>query len=235
MLLLASCLLLAVAGVEAGSRAWQPPIQHARSAVAASIAVRDLSGINNVYFNGTNVSSSHHAHAHARQKRYYGITTPNGGTFPHLWPDGNIEACFEQESHTHQGTSKTTREILETNLVAARELWRQAGLDDKGGKFEFIFLDANDPKCSREQRSTHLYIMYAGEGVRSMSTTVGIDRPRSNPDDEDAELKDLGPSMTLVDLLDIGMGNVVANYAHEMGVSRSTEPLFFFSRRMVMA
>lgn len=206
-------LLLAVSGVDAGSRAWQPPIVHAK----AAIAVRDVSGINNIYSNGTNGSSHHHAHTH--QKRYYGITNPaNTGPYPRLWPNGNIDACFEQVSHTHKGETKTTRQILYDDLITARELWRGSGLDDKDGHFQFNILADNDPGCARELRSTHLFIQYAGEGVRQMSTTVGVDQPRAAPE-SNKPLKDLGPSMTLTDILDIGMENVVANYAHEMGVS----------------
>jgi hypothetical protein len=215
MLLLGPWLLLTVAGVEAGSRAWQPPIQHARSAIAASIAVRDLSGLNNAYSNGTNVSPGHHDH----QKRFYGVATKPGDGYSYLWPNGNIVACFEQVQHEHQGQTKSTRDILYDPLMAARELWRQAGLDNKDGKFGFTILPDNDLRCAPNQRSTTLYIVYAGENVRSMSSTVGIDHPKKPPG-PGVDIKDLGPVMTLVDLLDIGMENVVANYAHEMGVSQ---------------
>lgn len=202
-------LLLAVTGVEAGSRAWQPPLVHAK----AAIAVRDLSGVNNVYSNGTNVSSSHHAH----QKRYYGINTPaESELYPRLWPGGNIYACFEQVDHVHEGATKSTRAILYDQLITARELWRAEGLDDKNGNFQFIILDDDDARCEPNQRSTTLLIIYAGEGVLSMSTTVGIDRPRAAPG-PGVPLKKLGPSMTLSDSREMGMGNVVANYAHEMG------------------
>ncbi len=203
-------LLLAVAGVEAGSRAWQPPIQHAK----AAIAVRDFSGINSIYSNGTNVSSHHHSH----QKRYFGLTAPaDSGRYPRLWPNGNIDACFEQRSHLYKGQNLHTRDILYDNLITARELWRQAGLDDKGGKFQFNILGDDDPRCERSQRSSHLFIMYAGEGVRLMATTVGVGQPKAAPESDRPD-KDLGPVMTLSDNLEMGMGNVVANYAHEMGV-----------------
>lgn len=115
-------LLLAIT-VQAGNRAWEPPIQHAK----AAIAVRDLSGLNNIYSNGTNVSSEHHAH----QKRFYGLSNPaNTGSYPRLWPNGNIDACFEQRSHQYNGQNVATRDILYNDLITARELWRNAGLDD---------------------------------------------------------------------------------------------------------
>ena len=219
MLAFSPCLvaiLLAATGVEAGSRLWQPPITHAKAAVAAGIAVRDLSGVNNIYFNGTNVSSTQHGH----QKRYFGLSTPSGSSdYPRLWPNGNIDACFDTATHTHKGVNGvSTRDILYDNLIAARELWRQAGLDDKGGNFQFNILPDNDPGCARALRSTHLLIIYAGENVRKMTSTVGVILPLGEPGGTGDSLY-LGPSMTLTDILDIGMMNVVANYAHEMGVS----------------
>ncbi|KAG7286883.1 hypothetical protein NEMBOFW57_009201 [Staphylotrichum longicolle] len=217
MLAFSPCLvaiILAATGVEAGSRLWQPRITHAKAAVAAGIAVRDLSGVTNIYFNGTNFSSTQHGH----QKRYFGLNTPSGSSdYPRLWPNGNIDACFDTATHTHNGVNGvSTRDILYDNLIAARELWRQAGLDDKGGSFQFNILADNDPGCARALRSTHLLIIYAGENVRKMSSTVGVIQPLGEPGGTGPSLY-LGPSMTLTDILDIGMMNVVANYAHEMG------------------
>ncbi len=209
-------LLLAATGVEAGSRLWQPPIKHAKAAVAAAITVRDLSGVNNIYSNVTNVSSPQHGH----QKRYFGLNTPSDSPdYPHLWPGGNINACYDTATFTHNGeTGKTVRDILHTDLLAARELWRLNGLDDKGDTFKFNILPDGDPGCAQALRSTHLLILYAGEGVRKMATSVGMTRPAGAPG-PDADTLVLGPTMTLTDILDIGMGNPVANYAHEMGVS----------------
>ncbi|KAK4143424.1 uncharacterized protein C8A04DRAFT_28849 [Dichotomopilus funicola] len=203
-------LLLAIT-VQAGNRAWEPPIQYAK----AAIAVRDLSGINNIYSNGTNVSSAHHAH----QKRFFGLSNPaTTGSYPRLWPNGNIDACFEQRSHLYNGQNVATRDILYNDLITARELWRNAGLDDKNGNFRFTILGDDDPGCERNQRSTHLLIMYAGQGQRKMSTTVGVDQPLAAPESDRPD-SELGPTMTLTDNIDVGMGNVVANYAHEMGHS----------------
>ncbi|KAK3292953.1 uncharacterized protein B0H64DRAFT_434245 [Chaetomium fimeti] len=203
--------LLAVTAVDAGNRAWEPPIHYAKAAIAS----RDLSGVNNIYFNGTNVSSHHQAH----QKRFFGLSNPaTTGAYPRLWPNGNIDACFEQRSHLHQGVNKPTRQILYDNLITARELWRQAGLEDNNGKFRFNILPDDDAGCERNQRSTHLLIMYAGENNRKMSTTVGVDSPQAAPESDRPD-SELGPVMTLSDVIDIGMGNVVANYAHEMGHS----------------
>ncbi|KAK4154118.1 hypothetical protein C8A00DRAFT_14756 [Chaetomidium leptoderma] len=202
-------LLLVTTGVYAGNRAWEPPIHYAKAAIAA----RDLSGVNNIYFNGTNVSSDYHAH----QKRFFGISSPaTTGSYPHLWPSGNIDACFEDRTHQHDGATKHTRDILYDNLITARQLWRQNGLDDGDGHFRFNILPEDDAGCERSQRSTHLLIMYAGENVRKMSTSVGVDQPRGSPENNGPD-SDLGPTMILTDILDIGMGNVVANYAHEMG------------------
>lgn len=205
-------LLVAVGSVNAGSRAWEPRIRHAKAAIAA----RDLSGVNDIYLNRTNAFSGHPPH----QKRAFGVGYPaNSGSWPRLWPNGNIDACFEQRSHLHGGQNKHTRDILYDDLIAARELWRSNGLDDKNGQFRFNILGDNDPRCERSQRSSHLFIMYAGEGVQRMSTTVGFDQARSEPD-SDAPDSDLGCTMVLSDLEDMGMENVVANYAHEMGVSK---------------
>ncbi|KAK4040083.1 hypothetical protein C8A01DRAFT_15991 [Parachaetomium inaequale] len=201
-------LLLAVTGVDAGNRAWEPPIHYAKAAIAA----RDLSGVNNIYFNGTNVSSDHHAH----QKRFFGINTPaNSQSYPRLWPNGNIDACFEQVDHQHDGQMKSTRAILYDGLIAARELWRQEGLDDNKG-FRFNILPDNDAGCQRNLRSTHLLIIYAGQGSTKMATTVGIDQPQAAPE-SNAPDSMLGPTITLSDSLEVGMENVVANFAHELG------------------
>jgi hypothetical protein len=214
-------LLLAGTVVDAGNRAWEPPIHYAKAATAA----RDLSGVNNIYFNGTNVSSDYHAH----QKRFFGISTPaNSQTYPRLWPNGNIDACFEQVTHLHDGEQKTTRAILYDALIAARELWRQEGLDDDKGKFRFNILPDNDPGCQRNLRSTHLLIIYAGQGETKMATTVGIDQPQAAPESDAPDSK-LGPTITLSDNTEVGMQNVVANFAHEMGVRFPRDLDFGFS------
>ena len=69
-------LLIAVTGVNAGSRAWQPPLHYAKSAIAA----RELSvGIEDMGFNGTRGWS----HYSTYQKRFFGITNPaTTGPYP---------------------------------------------------------------------------------------------------------------------------------------------------------
>ncbi|EEP82319.1 predicted protein [Uncinocarpus reesii 1704] len=182
------CWLSAITGVLAGNRAWEPKV------------AEDL-------HNSTGSVQNHHL-----GKRWYIIEADPSHK---LWPRGNIKVCFQARSHAHEGgVTKTTEEILRGRLEGARKLWRDAGLDDHDGWFEFEFLPVNDPLCHDEsRRKEFLLVIYAGYDVEIMGTTPG----KRTTLKTDVSFDKSGPSMTLSDSLEMGMKNVVANFAHEMG------------------
>lgn len=161
-----------------------------------------------------NITVNRASQARPLNKRWYIIQHDDGHE---LWPKGNIKVCFENREHMHQGESKTIEAILRGHLEAARMLWKNRGLDDHDGWFHFEFLDVDDPLCSDQgQRLKFLMVIYAGEGEIEMATSPGRRKHRLNGPWQRA-----GSIMLLSDSLDVGMGNIVANFAHEMGVSPS--------------
>ncbi|KAM5473834.1 hypothetical protein MferCBS49748_000800 [Microsporum ferrugineum] len=135
-----------------------------------------------------------------RAKRALSIVPGSGNADRHIWPNMNIPYCFEHKSWPDRG-GKSTKEILFNDLVEARDLWYQQGLPES-----FKWTELNDYACSSSQRSDYLLIQFNTEG--RLSSTVGKPPIDSlNP----------GPRMLLSDSVEVGMLNVVANYAHEMG------------------
>ncbi|OAA80521.1 Metallopeptidase, catalytic domain protein [Akanthomyces lecanii RCEF 1005] len=193
--------------VLAGSRAWEASIAVNRANASHALFSRD-STLSNSYGNGS-VSSGHTGYI---GKRWIGNPNSPSHDFPYkLWENGNIDVCFEDKSHTHKGTSKTTEAILKDDLTAARELWRNVGLDNKDNHFAFEFRDR--AWCDSHRRNDYLEIAYAGEGVRKMATSPGqVIKTSDTPTDGEA-----GSTSILSDLTTMGMKNVVSNYAHEMG------------------
>lgn len=214
-------LALAIAGVEAGSRAWESSVKYARTAEMEAIHARDLAF--QAHGNGTTLSGRGISRATTRDappssqhdKRWIGIK-PDGATL-RLWPQGNIKVCFEQQTWP---SGSTTEDILRPSLASARGLWRDRNLDDRDGWFQFEFV-ADAAWCNdRANRPDYLLVMYAGPNVQNMATTPGmgpkLDTANTRP------IEDLGPKMMLSDVLTMGHKNVVANFAHEMGVSRDS-------------
>ena len=223
-------------GVSAGNRAWEPAVKPRTESI--QITVRDVSGAHNVYANRSQAgvvkradiarqyTRNHvNSHAHDHEKRWFGLPSSREAGAPYLWPQGNIRACFENAQHMHEGVLKTTEQILSVPLQGARELWRQAGLDDKNGWFHFDVITNNPTYCSennRNDRHEFLLIKYAGQGIRNMATSTGMPAeldPSPDRFPEPYTFDELGPRMTLSDDPDMGQKNVVANFAHEMGVS----------------
>ncbi|KAK3395014.1 hypothetical protein B0H63DRAFT_445088 [Podospora didyma] len=219
-------------GVNAGNRAWEPTLKPRAESV--QITVRDVSGAHDVYGNKSQVGvmkradiarqyTRSHASTHGHEKRWFGLPSSREAGAPYLWPQGNIRACFENAQHMHDGAMKTTEQILSEPLQGARELWRQAGLDDKNGWFHFDVITNNPTYCSennRNDRHEFLLIKYAGEGVRTMATSTGMPAeldPSPDRFPEPYTFDELGPRMILSDDPDMGQKNVVANFAHEMG------------------
>lgn len=184
---------------------------------APEVEVRDLSDTTS-YGNGkSNGSNTNTPRNHQHNKRWLGIDETE---FHTLWDKGHIKVCFERTSHTHKGQDKTTEEILRADLENARNLWRGAGLDSKDGWFGFDIQDDDDYCTSRDKRYEFLLVKYAGEGVEKMATSPG--KPlKLSPDNDQHPFDKLGARMQLSDSTNMGMMNVVPNYAHEMGVSAS--------------
>lgn len=147
---------------------------------------------------------------HINRKRYITIKPGADAHQNRHWPKGVITYCFETKTWPERG-GKSTREILFEDLRNARDLWYQAGLpesfDWKEGSSDFC----KDPS----KRPDFLLIRFNTEG--KLATTPGVP-----PRNEDS--LNVGPRMMLSDATDVGMLNIVSNYAHEMGVSGFSSP-----------
>lgn len=118
------------------------------------------------------------------------------GTY-RTWPNGGeIKYCFEDEA---------TKEKLLYNLEAARDRWYAAGLPEARG---FKLTEVSQEECT-SSRYNVLLIKYNDRG--SLSTTPGL------PPKDDGDPTTDGPTMELSDATNVGMLEVIANYAHELG------------------
>ncbi|KAL8730075.1 MAG: hypothetical protein Q9166_004274 [cf. Caloplaca sp. 2 TL-2023] len=126
------------------------------------------------------------------EKRYF-IIQPQGTL--RVWPNAEIRYCFDSDQ---------TRQRLLYSLQAARDRWYAAGLPEN--RFKLTEVSASECK---DRRSEVLLITYNTEG--RLATTPGLPPLDAN----DPEYK--GPSMTLSDSTNVGMLEVIANYAHELG------------------
>lgn len=129
------------------------------------------------------------------ERRYLAMKPKAGPGQAQLWPDKTISYCF---------ASQYDRDKLVAPFLQAVQEWRSAGLDHT-----FTFNEAAGPGQCGKQRSKLLVISYNTEG--KLGTTVGFQS--LDPGKPDYK----GPSMLLSDNTDVGMLNVVANYAHEIG------------------
>lgn len=217
-------LALAASGVNAGSRAWESNIKHARAVHHETLLARDLAF--QAYGNVSDAIKSrrtndydalpnaeynyHNGSTRSIHKRWFGIE-PDGGTL-RLWPQGNIKVCFEDK----MWGDKSTEKILRGPLEEARGLWKDKGVDDDRGWFKWD-VQTDKTYCSdRNNRGDFLLVMYAGIGVEEMGTTPGMG-PKLDAANQATSFEKLGPRMKLSDSLNMGHRNVVANYAHEMG------------------
>ncbi|KAF1359806.1 hypothetical protein EJ07DRAFT_28112, partial [Lizonia empirigonia] len=133
-------------------------------------------------------------------KRYVTINPGDGNADDHLWPNGKIQYCFE---------SSETKELFFEDLLEARKLWENAGL---GKEFEWVEKDSSF--CKNNANRPEFLLITKSDGL---SCTTGV--PPLNKMSGDPENR--GPLMRLKADLDIGKQNLVANYAHQMGVSSS--------------
>ncbi|KAI1931952.1 hypothetical protein LOZ65_000986 [Ophidiomyces ophidiicola] len=178
---------LAALPVYGGSQAWESSVKFALTESMAYQAALK---------DGNTTSSSH-----SNSKRYLTIQPGSGNADNHLWPNGVVTYCFEDKTWPER-EGKTTKEIVFGDLATARDRWYLEGVPESFRWHEASEATCKDPKM----RSEFLLIMFNLEG--KLATTPGVP-----PKDSD----NVGPRMLLSDSLSVGMLNVVANYAHEMG------------------
>lgn len=210
-----SFLAILTIGVEAGSRAWESTVKYQRTAELEALQLRDLSA--QITANGTTKirRSTPPSIGHNNiEKRWFGIK--EDGVQLRLWPKGNIKVCFEVMTWPD---GRTTEAILKVPLDNARGLWRDRGLDDRDGWFAFEFVTDAAWCATRANRPDFLLVMYAGPNVNTMATTPGMGPNLPATAGTTISYEQGGPRMTLSDSTVMGHKNVVANYAHEMGVS----------------
>lgn len=127
------------------------------------------------------------------QKRWFTILPSENGV--HLWDKGTIRYCFENEQ---------TKEKLLYDLEAARDRWYFNSLPEN----DFQLTEVSDAVC-KSDRANVLLIKYNDQGY--LATTPGI--PPLDAKDKKYE----GPTMSLSDKEDVGLLEVIGNYAHELG------------------
>jgi len=113
----------------------------------------------------------------------------------HVWPDTTIRYCFEND---------VTKQKLLYDLEAARDRWYSNGLPED----RFKLTEVSGTEC-QSNRANVLLIKYNGQGI--LSTTPGL----LPLDAHQPNYK--GPTMHLSDSTSVGMLEVIANYAHELG------------------
>ncbi|KAF0327804.1 hypothetical protein GQ607_005013 [Colletotrichum asianum] len=126
-------------------------------------------------------------------KRYYYVTRDQSLTSQRPWPNRVIRYCFDKE------TTAAQKSTLKKFLKDARKIWISKGLDSN-----FRIEEVNDNVCTSE--ATEVLTVHHREGV--LATTVGF--PSST-------IGGVGPQMFLSDSTEIGMLDVVGNFAHELG------------------
>lgn len=126
-------------------------------------------------------------------KRWFTIQPRENGV--RVWPDATIKYCFE---------TNEAKERLLYNLEAARDRWYQNGLPEE----KFQLTEVSAAECS-SNRANILLIRYNDQG--RLSTTPGLPPLDANVPSYK------GPTMDLSDREDVGMLEVIANYAHELG------------------
>lgn len=142
--------------------------------------------------NGTSTSSE-------LDKRYYYVNPDTQVTDRVPWPNRKIRYCFSPDDVT-QGAKSNLKKYLKD----AHKIWIAEGLNSN-----FKIDEVTDSVCQND-RNEVLMIFYTGP-TGGMGTYVGF------PGSGVVMPSNAGPSMRLTDRTDIGMLDVVANYAHELG------------------
>lgn len=130
-------------------------------------------------------------------KRYYYVDKANYNREP--WEKRRIRYCFSQDKETQKAKSK-----LKEYLIDARKTWITKGLDSN-----FNIEEVSDSVC-KSDRNNVLEVIYTGPDG-GMGTFVGF------PDSSVKMPANMGPTMRLTDSITMGMLDVVANFAHELG------------------
>ncbi|KAL1895037.1 hypothetical protein Sste5346_005457 [Sporothrix stenoceras] len=179
--------------VLAGSRAWETQLTH-RLAAARHVFSVDTAG---------HAVADATAEAHLTS-RYLTIVPQSGVSREKVWPDSTISFCFD---------TQPSRDKLLPRLKEAMELWRSNGdgLPRETYKMVEVFPPGASDCFNNPQRDKVLVISYNTNG--RLSTTVGL----PSLDGTDTSYK--GPTMTLSDKPGVGLLDIVANYAHEIGHS----------------
>jgi len=134
------------------------------------------------------------ATAHAIAKRYVSIVPSNENR---LWPDRTISYCFATDD---------AKDRLAAKLVAATQLWQNAGLNRNVFKYKLVTEKTGDACTKHKNRSKILVINYSAEG--KLETSLGMIAPYDGVE---------GPRSMLSDSEHVGMLNAVSNIAHELG------------------
>ncbi|KAM0324886.1 hypothetical protein ACHAQA_007852 [Verticillium albo-atrum] len=132
-------------------------------------------------------------------KRYYYVNSDTQVTDRVPWENRLIRYCFSPDAETQAAKS-----MLKKYLKDARKVWIAKGLDSN-----FRIEEVNDDVCTNDRNSV-LMVYYTGP-TGGMATYVGF------PGAGVVMLKSQGPSMRLTDRTDMGLLDVVANFAHELG------------------
>ncbi len=126
------------------------------------------------------------------EKRWITIRPGKDAADDKLWPDREITYCFD---------TAAARTATFNDLKDAKQLWTNSGLSEA-----FKWTLGTDSFCSdSSNRAKFLLIKFDSNG--GMGTTVGIPAILAGSSAN-------GPTMQLTDSLEMGMMNVVANYAH---------------------
>ncbi|KAI4591933.1 hypothetical protein KJ359_012064 [Pestalotiopsis sp. 9143b] len=128
-------------------------------------------------------------------KRYYYANPDLSVSNREPWPDRKIRYCFDLTD----AETQSRKSALKKYLRDAHKLWISKGLDST-----FKVEEVSDSVC-KDDRSNVLLIFYSDV---SMATFVGF---------PDSSIPIRAPKMILSDRTDIGLLDVVYNFAHELG------------------
>lgn len=177
-------------GVIAGSRMWEAPLHYPSVDAPVEITL-NLEGVNVTQVGTQSFNST--------EKRW--VTIKDGGAqgesrlLSHFkWPDKKIRFHFETEE---------AKQKLEVYLDAAKALWSAAGLPD-----EFTYEEVTSEADYEAKKGKILLVKYNDRNY--LGTSLGLPTQDDNGP---------SPEMDLCDSEKIGTLNIVANFAHELGVS----------------
>lgn len=179
---------LLVSGVHAGSQLWE-----------GSVKLQAPHPVEYLALDASGYAASDNATHDAITKRYVAMFPKEGPGAAKLWPDKTISYCYN--------TQESSDRLADYFFEATRKWQRAQLLHDV---YKYVEAAKPGPDCvNNPQRSKMLVISYNTDG--KLETTLGM----RSLDSRDATNK--GPSMTLSDKTSIGMLDITANIAHEIG------------------